>query len=568
MSRNWQQRPLELAQATALAEELRQPLCLACLLCQRGLADAEAARAFLDPRLADGHSPWMLEGMERAVDRLLRAQRDRERVAVWGDYDVDGVTSATLLLLLFKSLGIKAEYHIPDRIEDGYGLNRRGLEQLWGRGCRVVVSVDCGVSACAEALAARAMGLDLIITDHHEPGPELPQALALLNPKTAPRYPYAMLGGVGVAYKLALALLERASQGADEGLQDRMLELVALGTVADVAPLDGENRAMVREGIRRLRATRFPGLAALAEVTGIDIRRLDASGIGFGLAPSLNAGGRIGDPRMGVELLLCQDRGKALELARLLDAENQRRRSVERAVLDQARPLAQARVDAGARAILLGSPDWHPGVVGLAASRLSEAFCRPVGVFSLQKGQSKGSLRCRPPFRLPEALQACSAHLQRFGGHAVAAGATVADGAFEAFRAEFEAYALQALSEADLVPSLRADLDLDLGQVGEELMRGLSQLSPFGMGNPKPVFVARGARLLQGAKLVGSQGEHLKATARQGVRNLPCIGFGLGAALAGLDLGRPLDLAYQPSWNEFMGRRELQLELKDIRQEA
>jgi single-stranded-DNA-specific exonuclease len=568
MNRAWQQRPLDLPQAMALAEELRQPLWLASLLVQRGLADPAAARSFLDPRLSDGHSPWLLEGMDKAVERLLRAQRDRERVAVWGDYDVDGVTSATLLLLLFRSLGIQADYHIPDRIEDGYGLNRRGLEQLLGQGCRLVVSVDCGVSACAEALAARAMGLDLIITDHHEPGPELPQALALLNPKTAPRYPYAMLGGVGVAYKLALALLERAGQGGSEALQDRMLELVALGTVADVAPLDGENRALVREGIRRLRATRFPGLAALAEVAGIDIRRLDASGIGFGLAPRLNAGGRIGDPRLGVELLLCQERGKALELARGLDAENQRRRSVEKAVLDQARPMAQARVDAGARAILIGSPDWHPGVVGLAASRLAEAFNRPVGVFSLQPGQAKGSLRCRPPFRLPDALEACSRHLLRFGGHAVAAGATVADGAFEAFRADFEAYALRALSEADLVPSLRVDLDLELGQVGEELMKGLSLLSPFGMGNPKPVFVARAARLLPGAKGVGGQGEHLKATARQGVRNLPCIGFGQGADLARLDLSRPLDLAFQPSWNEFMGRKELQLELKDIRQEA
>jgi single-stranded-DNA-specific exonuclease len=568
MNRTWHPRPLDLAAAQALADELGQPLWLASLLTQRGLAHPAAARAFLDPRLADGHSPWLLEGMEKAVDRLLRAQRDRERVAVWGDYDVDGVTSTTLLLELFRFVGIQAVYTIPDRIQEGYGLNAAGLERLRDQGCRVVVSVDCGVSACAEALAARALGLDLIITDHHEPGAELPQALALLNPKTAPRYPYAMLGGVGVAYKLALALLERAGGEPNQDLQDRMLELVALGTVADVAPLDGENRALVREGIRRLRATRFPGLAALAEVAGIDIRRLDAAGIGFGLAPRLNAGGRIGDPKMGVELMLCQPRAKALELARLLDAENQRRRSLEKATLEQARPLAQARVDAGARAILLASADWHPGVVGLAASRLAEAFHRPVGVFSLQQGLAKGSLRCRPPFCLPDALRACERHLLRYGGHAVAAGATMQAGSFEAFRADFEAYASQVLSEADMVPSLKTDLDLDLGQVGAELMKGLSLLSPFGMGNPKPVFVARGARLLAGAKGVGGQGEHLKAVARQGVRNLPCIGFGLGADLARLDLNRPLDLAFQPAWNDFMGRRELQLELKDIRQEA
>lgn len=558
-----------LRQAPAGAEAaLRQSGLFSGRLCQmlavRGYVDPQAAAAFLQAGPSQLHDPLLLSGMGAAVDRLEWAYRQGEKVAVFGDYDVDGVTSTVLLLKLFALLGLACEAWIPDRLKEGYGPNVPALVGLQQRGAKVVVTVDCGVSAVAEAQGALDLGLDLIITDHHLAGETLPPALALVNPKTSPAYPYDMLGGVGVAYKLAQALLERLQHPRRADFLDHMLELVALGTICDVAPLEGENRALVKAGLERLRQGRWLGLRSLAQAAGVDLREADAGMVGFYLGPRLNAGGRIGDAMAGVRLLLSKDPAQCRDLAAQLDAANRERQGLEKAVLEEALPMAAEAVERGDKALVLWSQDWHPGVVGLAASRLLERFGRPVFVFGLRDGVAKGSARCRRPFHLVRALEACAPHLQKFGGHEVAAGATARPQDLPAFAEAFRAQAL-GLSEDDLRLLIEADLELAFDEVDSELMGQLAGLEPHGMKNPRPLFLARGLSLGPGSKRVGADGAHLKLDLVQGRDRMGGIAFRQGPRLEELAGAGRLDALFSLGWNEWNGRRDIQLEVKDLR---
>jgi len=534
------------------------------LLAVRGHRDPQAAAAFLQAGPASVHPPLLLWGMREAVDRLERAFRQGEKVAVLGDYDVDGITSTVLLLKLFSLLGLPCEAWIPDRIKEGYGPNTAALTGLRSRGAAVVVTVDCGISAVAEAEAARALGLDLIITDHHVAGAALPSALAVVNPKTSPQYPYDMLGGVGVAYKLAQALLERLQHPRRDDFLDHMLELVALGTICDVAPLDGENRALVKAGLERLRQGRWLGLRSLAQAASVDLKEADAGAVGFYLGPRLNAGGRIGDAMAGVRLLLCKDPAESRAWGAQLDAANVERQALEKGVLEQALPQAEAAVARGDKALVLWSDDWHPGVVGLAASRLLERFGRPTFVFGVREGLAKGSARSRRPFHLVRALEACAAHLLKFGGHEVAAGATLQAGDLPAFAEAFVAQAA-ALTEEDLRPLIEADLELGLDEVDPDLMGQLAAMEPHGMKNPRPLFLARGLSLGAGSKRVGGDGAHLKLDLAQGRHRFGGIAFRQGPRLEALAAAGALDALFHLGWNEWNGRRSIQLEVKDLR---
>jgi single-stranded-DNA-specific exonuclease len=564
----WHVSPGEPLAAQQLAEALRLPPLLAALLAVRGFKDPDQASAFLDPGLHRCHDPGLLNDMAKAVDRLAVALRDQETVVIWGDYDVDGITSTAVLLKTFSHLGLKAIYHLPDRLKDGYGLNSAGLKGLREKGYKIVVTVDCGASAVAEAEAARLLGMDLIITDHHVPSHPAPQAFAVINPKASPNYPYDMLAGVGVAYKLGLALAARCGQPLPPALDDQLLELVAVGTVADMAPLDGENRSLVREGLKRLRSTRNAGFLALAEAAFVNLAKADTQTVGYVLGPRLNAGGRIGDPRLGVELLMSPYESKCKELAKALDGENKQRRSMERKALDEARPMAEALMSRGAKALVVWSSEWHPGVVGLLASRLMHLYHRPVAAFAIFEGIAKGSLRAKGRFHIVEALDACSSLLVKYGGHQYAGGATLSIENLEAFQALFESQAARCLSDDDLLPSLHADLELPLESMDAQAMAALTQMSPFGEGNPKPLFISRACHLMPGAKPVGDKGEHLKLSLSQGAKIMPAIAFGQAGELAGLDPKRLLDVAYQPEWNDFLGKRELQLQVRGLSQEA
>jgi single-stranded-DNA-specific exonuclease len=561
----WRLRPRDAEAEARLRQDGRFGRLASALLAARGYGDPDEAQAFLHPPLSGLHAPLKLDGMAAAVERLSRARREGEKVAVFGDYDVDGVTSTVLLVKVFSLLGLAHEAYIPDRLKEGYGPSRAAFEGLRQRGAAVAVTVDCGISAVAEAEAARACGLDLIITDHHVAGPVLPNALAVVNPTVSPGYPYSMLAGVGVAYKLAQALLEALDHPQRAEFLDHMLELVALGTVCDVAPLDGENRLLVREGLARLRQGRWLGLRSLAEAASVKLAEADAGMLGFYLGPRLNAGGRIGDAMAGVRLLLSKEGAESRALAQQLNSANLERQALEKRVLDQALPLAAAAVERGDRSLVLWSEDWHPGVVGLAASRLLERFGRPVFVFGIHGGLAKGSARARKPFHLVRALEACAGHLVKFGGHAVAAGATADPASLPAFA---EAFAKQAqeLSDDDLRPVLDVDLELELGDVDEASMAQLQAFEPHGMKNPRPTFMARSLRLGPGSRRVGADGAHLKVELAQKGSSFSGIAFRMGSRLETLDAAAPMDALFNLGWNEWHGTRSIQLEVKDLRQ--
>ncbi|HTB34460.1 MAG TPA: single-stranded-DNA-specific exonuclease RecJ [bacterium] len=561
----WRLRPRDPAAEARLRQDGRFGRLASALLAARGHSDPDEAEAFLHPPLGGLHAPLRLDGMAAAVERLALARRNGEKVAVFGDYDVDGVTSTVLLVKLFSLLGVAHEAYIPDRLKEGYGPNGAAFQNLRRRGAAVAVTVDCGISAVAEAEAARACGLDLIITDHHVAGPVLPKALAVVNPTVSPGYPYAMLAGVGVAYKLAQALLEALDHPKRVDFLDHMLELVALGTVCDVAPLDGENRILVREGLARLRQGRWLGLRSLAEAASVKLAEADAGMLGFYLGPRLNAGGRIGDAMAGVRLLLSKDGAESRGLAQQLNSANTERQALEKQVLDQALPQAAEAVARGERSLVLWSEAWHPGVVGLAASRLLERFGRPVFVFGIHNGVAKGSARARKPFHLVRALEACAAHLVKFGGHAVAAGATADPAALPAFAKAFARQA-QALSDDDLRPVLDVDLELELGDLDEAAMAQLQAFEPHGMKNPRPTFMARGLRLGPGSRRVGADGAHLKLELSQKGSVRGGIAFRLGPRLETLDPTAPMDALFNLGWNEWHGTRSIQLEVKDLRQ--
>jgi single-stranded-DNA-specific exonuclease len=563
-NRAWRLRPLEPGLAQRLSSDGGWGELTAKLLAVRGFQDAGSAAAFLKADLSLTHDPLALSGMAAAVQRLRRSVALREKVAVLGDYDVDGITSTTLLLKLFQLLGVPCQPYIPDRLTEGYGPNVAALEALHKAGARVVVTVDCGINALSEAQAALGLGLDLIITDHHVAGAALPQALAVVNPKTSPDYPYSMLGGVGVAYKLAQALLTALEHPRRDDFLDHMLELVALGTICDVAPLDGENRALVKAGLSRLRQGRWLGLRSLAKAAGVDLAQADAGQVGFYLGPRLNAGGRIGDAFLGVKLLMSKDPEECRRLAEGLNDENRRRQDLEKKALEQALAMAEPELAAGACSLVLWSDQWHPGVVGLVASRLLERFQRPVFIFALQGDVAKGSGRSRRPFHLMDALQSFPELMLRFGGHEFAAGASVEVAQLSAFKEAFAARAA-ALTPEDFAPGLSVDLEARLGDLDPRFMGQLELLEPFGMKNPRPVFAAYGLRLLPGSRAVGGQGEHLKLELSQGAARLSGIAFKQGDKLGLLQSAGTVDAAFSLGWNEWQGTRSIQLEVKDIR---
>uniref|UniRef100_A0A831XLH0 Single-stranded-DNA-specific exonuclease RecJ n=1 Tax=Geobacter metallireducens TaxID=28232 RepID=A0A831XLH0_GEOME len=564
-ARRWTLRDHDGEAARIIAAELAIDPAVASLLAARGVRDGSSARRFLASSLADVRDPLLLKGMGEAVDRLVLARSRGETVCVYGDYDVDGVTATALLTSFFRQIGIRCFYYIPNRLEEGYGLSADGLRRAAGK-AQVVVSVDCGVNAVAEAELAARLGLDLIITDHHTPGPVMPNACAVINPlQPGCSYPFKSLAGVGVAFNLVVALRGRlreegAFAGGGEPNLREYLDLVALGTIADVVPLTEENRIFVKYGLRELSISARPGVKALKEVAGVT-GSVSCGAVGFRLAPRLNAAGRLEDAARGVELLLETDPVRAAAIAAELDASNAERQAIEREILADAMALVEGKPDmAGRKSIVLASGAWHPGVIGIVASRMVDIFHRPTVLIALQEGEGRGSGRSIPGFHLYDALDACAEHLTKFGGHRYAAGLSLDESALERFVDRFEEVAAGRLSPDDLVPVLRVDAELAPRQVTAELADAISSLEPFGPGNPEPLFILSGAEIVE-QRPVGSN--HLKMRLFKGGRIFDAIGFNL--AEAGPRLCGAVDLAFSLGWNEWNGRKSLQLTLKDIR---
>ncbi|OEU57881.1 MAG: single-stranded-DNA-specific exonuclease RecJ [Desulfuromonadales bacterium C00003096] len=554
---------INVALTRTLAEKLQVSPLIAALLQQRGISDLDQGRLYLSSRLSAMPDPLLMADMEPAIKRLSQAVQGGERIAVHGDYDVDGITASALLVENLRAFGATVDYYIPLRLVDGYGLSGEALQRAAASGAKVAVSVDCGVSAHEEARQAKKLGLDLIITDHHQPPEQLPEALAVINPhRTDCAFPDKGLAGVGVAFMLLVALRSRLRQmgwfqARPEPDLRRSLDLVALGTIADIAPLNGLNRILVKAGLAVLNQGQRPGIAALREVA--DVKEVNCGSVGFRLAPRLNAAGRLQDAAQGVDLLLEPSPVKALESARQLDDCNRQRQTIEQQTLEQALEQLAETYDPAQRSIVLADPEWHSGVIGIVASRLVERFYRPTVLIAVDNGIGKGSARSIRGFHLYRALHDCQQQLSGFGGHEFAAGLSIPADHIEAFTSDFEAVAEKELSDDQLQPRYLFDQDVLLEELTLETVTELDLLAPFGMGNPQPLLVARNLRAQQ-VQILGDK--HLRFTARQGGYSQACIAFGMAERID--ELAGEFDLLFTPGINEWRGRSSVQLKVKDF----
>ena len=545
-----------------LAAALSLPEIVSRLLLIRGYVSAEDAKLFLRPRLERLHDPFEFLSMDKAADRLAAAVRDKELVFIHGDYDVDGIASTTLLTRTIRGLGGNAMPFIPRRIEDGYDLSDAGVDAAIAAGAKVVVTCDCGTSAVSPVARLCRAGIDVIVTDHHLPGGDLPDCLSVLNPKRSGcGYPDKDLAAVGVAFKLALAIARRL--GKNENFIWAMMDLVALATVADVAPLRGENRVFVRYGLKMLADTRNIGMRALIRAAGLDGKQLTAGRIGFILAPRLNAAGRLGHAIRGVELLLTEDEHEANVIARELEELNYKRQELDHATLEQAREkVLQLDLDE-VFGIVLADETWHPGVIGIVASRLVEEFGRPAILIGLSGDQGKGSGRSISKFDLHAALGQSSEYLLRYGGHRVAAGVTIARDQIDAFAARFNEVARSLLTPEDLVPEIRVDLEVSIDGMDERIESLFRHFEPFGIGNPSPVLLARNVIIAKPPRTIGRDG--LKLVLDTGTGSLEAIGWGFAPRAAEFHPGSRVDIAFRLERDEYRGESYLQARIADIR---
>jgi single-stranded-DNA-specific exonuclease len=535
------------------------------LLINRGYQTREAAQQYLQGLPPEGTEPANMLGISEACDRILQAIRRQEMIAVYGDYDVDGVTATALLSQSLQSLGANVQGYIPNRFEEGYGLNNEALDTLESAGVKLVITVDCGIRSLAEADHARRLGLDLIITDHHHPGQELPEALVILNPKQASDpYPDKNLAGVGLAYKLALAMHSAAgSEGIGPVNQKaEYLDLVALGTVADVAPLIGENRSLVKLGLEQIHHPQRQGLLSLIGAAGLKAERITAENIGFALGPRLNAAGRLSSALAALNLLTTSDLFEAGRLAQQLDIQNQERQKIMHQIQEDAEKLSLSR-DPDGLILFAVDPSYNSGVVGLAASRLSNKFYRPAIVGCQGEQTTRGSCRSIPEFHITAALDQCADLLERYGGHAAAAGFTVRNENLPALIERLQAIADNQLSSLRLRPTRVADLELKLSELKPDLLELLDLLQPTGEGNASATFVSRDLKVAN-ARTVGKDGAHLKFSVTDGTIYYDAIAFRQGHLFD--QLPSRLDLMYKFEVNEFNGRTTLQLNVIDLKQ--
>jgi single-stranded-DNA-specific exonuclease len=574
MARKWTFHPHDAALIRRLSGQLQVSPLLAQVLIARGLGDSEAAKAFLNAKLSDLNDPALLPGVERAAEAIVQALQQKRRITIYGDYDVDGVTGTSILWHCLQLCGGHVDYYIPCRMEEGYGLNQAAIRQLHEEDPqRLLVSVDCGIASVKEAALAKELGLELIITDHHTLGEQLPDAAVLVHPRLpGSEYPFGELCGAGVAFKVAWAICQRLGDG--KKASPRMREflksavgLAAVGTVADVVPLQAENRVIVRFGLQSLSEMGSPGLKALLQVAKLsDKQALRADDIGFGIGPRINAAGRLGQARLAVELLTTQDPERAVQLAAWLDQLNDNRKTVERRILRQAKEMvAEHEAWQQHKTLVLAHHDWHPGVIGIVASRVAEEFDKPAILISLKEdGTGTGSGRSFAGFPLYDALQACSAHLLQFGGHKAAAGLKLQAGNIDAFRDSLAAWADEHFHPAAEDTQLRIDAEVLLSEVNLRAVTELERLGPFGAENPTPRFMASRVELAEPPKTMGEGGRHLSVRIRQQGTVMRAVAFGRAEWAEELaKAGGPLHISFQPNINTFQGISRVELQLID-----
>ena len=563
----WQHLPCDDGQASALASALGLHPTVARLLCMRGFGNPDEASRFLNPSLDQLHDPFRLADMDRAVVRLEQALARKEPIAIHGDYDVDGITSTVILRRTLELLGGTVTHFIPERLKDGYGLQPAAIDRLHAEGVSVIVSVDCGIRGADAARRARELGVDLIITDHHEPDTELPPALAVINPKRHDcTYPDKYLAGVGVALKLVQALCDRAGKG---HWLPAFVKVAAIGTLADVVPLVGENRVIARLGLASLsRGPHTIGLRALLEATGLSGKTIDSYQVAFMIAPRVNAAGRMSTPDIATRLLLATGESmgdEARGLAQQLNDENLRRQQEEAELVSQAKKAIETDPAVGAHNVLVvGGDGWHRGVIGIAASKLVDAYHKPAIVLSIDGDVAHGSCRSIPDFDMLGALEHCADLFARFGGHRQAAGLTMEAARVPEFRARVNAYADDVLEPDQLRPRLRIDGPLHLKAITHDLVQGLDSMGPFGLANPRPVFHAGPVQIVDGPKSIKDR--HLKMTFNQEGRRFRAMAWRLAERAQFLEKHRSgVNLAFSLDRNEYQGETFLELTVADIK---
>ncbi len=548
-----------------LKSEFNTSTIIARVMANRGITSLENSRPFFSPSLEQFHDPFSMCDIDKAA-RLIKAHiAAGNGILIFGDYDVDGTTAASMLYLALDSMGAVVDTYIPNRELEGYGLSRKGLDYGKSVGARLIITCDCGINAFAEVEYARELGFDVIITDHHTPDQELPAANAVVNPKRSDcPYPFAGLSGGGVAYKLAMAVSDLMDRPREK--MHEYLDLITLGTAADMVPILDENRSIVYHGLQMLQNSRRPGLRALLEKTNLHNGPLTVGQIVFWLAPRINAAGRLGDANRSVELLTTTDRKRAEILASELDQENQRRQAIQQEVVDEALRMVNARIDLNRdKAVVLAGHDWHPGVVGIVASRIKEEFNRPAVIVSFdESGMGKGSARSIKDFDLYEALSATRMFLEGYGGHPMAAGLTVTEEKFDGFRKAFTKFANEKIEDQDLIPSIIIDGVMDLNDINGRFMDFLDKLGPYGPGNMRPKFAARNLTIAGHPRVIGN-GDHLRFRVRQGRTMFDAIAFNQARDYEKLITGLPIDMAFVVETNEWQGQKFIQLNVRNIK---
>ena len=548
----------------SIKKEFNTSEIIAKVLANRGIESLKSSHNFFNPSNDQLHNPFMMKNMDIAVDRISKNIQNQKPILIFGDYDVDGTTGASLLYLGLKDLNAIVEYYIPHREKEGYGLSSGGIDYAQSVGADLLITCDCGINAFQPVDYANEHGVDIIITDHHIPDKKLPNAYAVLNPKQKGcEYPFKGLCGCGVAFKLISALSEKSGIGQNVGLN--YLDLVALATSADMVPILDENRVLVHGGLDQLEESKSPGIHQLLVQTGLVGESLNVGKLVFGLAPKINAAGRMGDANRTVELLTTSDKTRAKELASILVRENKRRQLIQEDIVNDAIRLVHSQVDLeNNKVVIIGSKGWHPGVVGIVASRIKDEFSRPAIVIAFDKeGIGKGSARSIPHLDLYEALSYAAKFLEGYGGHPMAAGLTVREDKFENFKSLFLRNVNKILTNDDLIPAISIDGEMALTDINSRFMRFLEKLGPFGPGNMRPKFVSRNLSISGQPRLMGN-GEHIRFIVSQNGRNYPAVGFKLSSHYEDLIRGVPVDIAYVVEVNQWQGQSNIQLNVRDI----
>ena len=558
MNKKWECYEIEEAQVNNLIEKYKLNSILAKILVNKGITEKKDIELFVNPTRKDFYDPFLMPDMEIAVDRILKAIEDKEKIIIYGDYDADGITSTTVLKNFLEERGLEVGTYIPNRLDEGYGLNKNAIKSIYDQGYRLIITVDCGISGTEEIEYANSLGIETLITDHHEPTEVLPNALAVVDAKRKDnKYPFNQLAGVGVVFKLIQAISIKLNLEEKEFL--KYLDIVCIGTISDIVPLVDENRVIAKLGLRLIAQTRNIGLKALLEVIGFS--NIDSSAISFGVAPRINACGRMGNEKVALDLFLSKDYAEAKKLAIRLNEYNIERQTIEKQIFDEAVQKVEAN-EKDKTCVIVGSKGWHHGIIGIVASKITDMYFKPSILVCFEDGEGKGSGRSIPGFDLHEALMKCEKHLEKFGGHSMAVGVTLKESEFESFKNELEEYAKE--NEIDKIqPVIKIDSELSLKDVSIDSVKSLSMVEPYGEANKMPLFLFKNLKINSIRAL--SEGKHLKLTLKEDNYMINAIGFNMGELSEKYLLDDKVDIVGNLDLNVYNGNENVQIILKDIR---